>query len=70
VWEWPYTGKVSPPNPPELQSTREGVGIAAKALRKSHEHRNDAFVAAGADGVRGCQLLNEAGPHYQYKPRT
>src|SRR5262249_45695983 len=71
VWKWPSTGKVSPPNPTELQSTREGVGTAARGLRSSHESRGN-LMPAGSDGIRGCKTLGEIArsPTTKYGPRT
>jgi hypothetical protein len=40
-WRWPAHGTVSPPNPAELKSERQGVGTNAKPLRTAGSVDND-----------------------------
>jgi hypothetical protein len=54
VWQFPSTGRVSPPNAPELKSTAEGVGTNAVALRKSPR----SFDGIGGPG-QGARPLRE-----------
>jgi hypothetical protein len=56
VWQFPSTGRVSPPNAPELKSTAEGVGTNAVALRKSPR----SFDGIGGPG-QGARPLREIG---------
>jgi hypothetical protein len=63
VWRWgATTGQTveGKPQEGEMQSERPSVGVRAKPLRTSHRQAGD-MMAAGADGVRGCQLLGEIG---------
>src|SRR5262249_53066071 len=50
VHKWPSTGKVSPPNAPELKSTREGVGTNAVAVRKAPGPRQGPVDFGGRKG--------------------